>query len=132
MTKQNIIRVVALIIAIIALFTPQGQKVIIDGMDALGATGTRFPNGLSADSTSPAVGELRGTDLTITDDATISGGVLSVPTAANATSTLTVGEIEMYATSSATAICLKFSTIATSSSPVSNNGHVLWAYGSCP
>ena len=33
---------------------------------SLGASGTRFPNGVSADSTSPIAGELRGTTLTIT------------------------------------------------------------------
>lgn len=94
----------------------------------LGASGSRFPNGISADSTSPVAGEVRGTDLTITDDATISGGALTVTTAPGATSTLIVGEIETYATSSATKICLKFNTIATSSEA----GYVLWNYGTCP
>lgn len=37
----------------------------------IGASGTRFPNGISADSTSPAVGEVRGTDLTSTDDVVV-------------------------------------------------------------
>lgn len=35
--------------------------------EELGASGTRFPNGLSADTTSPIAGEVRGTTLTITD-----------------------------------------------------------------
>ena len=35
--------------------------------------GTRFPNGLSADSTSPVAGQVRGTTLTVTGNATISG-----------------------------------------------------------
>lgn len=98
-----------------------------------GATGTRFPNGLSADTTSPVAGELRGTDLTITDDATISGGVLNVPTAANATSTVTVGCVEAYATSSATKIRYVYNTSATTTTinGASIVGGVFWAYGSC-
>lgn len=40
--------------------------------DTLGASGTRFPHGISADSTSPSAGEVRGTTLTITGAATIS------------------------------------------------------------
>lgn len=38
-------------------------------------SGTRFPNGLSADSTSPSAGEVRGTTLTITGAATLSGEI---------------------------------------------------------
>jgi len=38
----------------------------------LGSSGTRFPHGVSADSTSPVSGELRGTTLTITGAATLS------------------------------------------------------------
>jgi hypothetical protein len=40
---------------------------------SFGASGTRFPNGISADSTSPSAGEVRGTTLTMTGAATISG-----------------------------------------------------------
>jgi hypothetical protein len=39
----------------------------------LGASGTRFPNGISADSTSPSAGEVRGTTLTSTGAATVGG-----------------------------------------------------------
>lgn len=42
---------------------------------SLGASGTRFPNGVSADSTSPIAGELRGTTLTLTGAGTIAGAV---------------------------------------------------------
>lgn len=38
-----------------------------------GASGTRFPNGVSADSTSPVAGQIRSTTLTTTGAATISG-----------------------------------------------------------
>jgi hypothetical protein len=37
--------------------------------------GTRFPSGISADSTSPSSGQVRGATLTITGDATVSGAV---------------------------------------------------------
>ncbi len=49
-------------------------------------------------------------------------------TEANATSSLRVGEIETFATSSATIICLNFLAIATTSA----DGHVTWSYGNCP
>lgn len=49
----------------------------------LGA-GTRFPNGISADSTSPSSGEVRGSTLTITGAQTLTG-------ATTLSSTLTVG-----------------------------------------
>lgn len=42
---------------------------------SLGASGTRFPNGVSADSTSPIAGEVRGTTLTLTGAATVSGAL---------------------------------------------------------
>lgn len=56
----------------------QQQIVAIGGYlqqqaESLGATGTRFPNGVSADTTSPVEGELRGTTLTITGAASITG-----------------------------------------------------------
>lgn len=53
----------------------EGSAGDVSGM--LGASGTRFPNGISADSTSPSAGEVRGTTLTSTGAANI-GGVLSV------------------------------------------------------
>lgn len=37
----------------------------------LGASGTRFPNGISADTTSPTAGQVRGTTLTITGAQTL-------------------------------------------------------------
>lgn len=41
----------------------------------LGASGTRFPNGISADSISPVAGELRGTTLTITSTSAFTGAI---------------------------------------------------------
>lgn len=115
--------VIAIVAVLIAIFAWNSKSSSFGG--------TRFPQGLSADSTSPVAGEVRGTDLTITDDATISGGVLSVPTGAGATSTLTIGRIHMYATSSATQICIDFNTQATTTIAGTANGAVTWKYGSC-
>ena len=39
----------------------------------IGASGTRYPNGISADTTSPVAGEVRGSTLTITGASTLSG-----------------------------------------------------------
>ena len=47
----------------------------VDGEGILGASGSRFPNGISADSTSPSAGEVRGATLTTTGAATIGGAV---------------------------------------------------------
>lgn len=57
--------VVALVAIILFLILGQG--------DAQVGSGSRFPNGLSADSTSPVAGELRGSTLTITGAATTTG-----------------------------------------------------------
>lgn len=66
--------------------------------------------------------------VTSAGDLTVSGGTLSVPTTANATSTIIGGCIQTYATSSATSIKLVMNTVASST----GNGFVLWQYGTCP
>jgi len=63
----------------------------------LGASGTRFPNGISVDSTSPSAGEVRGTTLTITGAAIVGnftqgGGITSTTTGAAAV--LTAAEFD--------------------------------------
>lgn len=64
------------VIAVVALVAGLAGGLVagLVGDNQFGA-GTRMPNGISADSTSPAVGEVRGTDLTITDDAAITDGL---------------------------------------------------------
>ena len=54
-----------------------------------GASGTRMPNGISADTTSPIAGEVRGTTLTITGATTLSS-TLAVSGATTLSSTLAV------------------------------------------
>ena len=93
--------------------------------DNLGASGTRFPNGISADTTSPIVGQVRGTTLAVTSSA-------NIITAANATSSLTTGCIITYATSSATSIRIFFTGNGGNSASTTNGG-VFWGFGStCP
>lgn len=103
----------------------------------LGASGTRFPNGLSTDTTSPTAGQIRGTTFTLTGDAVLGGGngALTLTTSNSATSTAIVGCIQTYATSTATAIRQVYSTIATTSPTTAGSntiGLVGWQYGTCP
>lgn len=64
---------------------------------SLGASGSRFPNGISADSTSPSAGQVRGTTLTMTGESYLKGltsgnGTLASTTVAS-TGTLTEQEM---------------------------------------
>lgn len=65
--------------------------------------------------------------------ATAGGGILTIPTANTATSSIKVGCVQMNATSTATIIHLEFNT--TSSTSTINGaaaGLVAWRYGACP
>lgn len=59
--------------------------------EMLGASGTRFPHGISADSTSPLAGEVRGTTLTVTGATTIGG-----------LTTLNAGQLRSYTNATST------------------------------
>lgn len=123
-TFSGVVSVIAIVIAITAAMRPS----TIDPVN-VGGTGTRFPYGISADSTSPSAGEVRGSTLTvtgaaaITGNATVSGRTLTVTTSNTSTSTLVVGCVQMYATSTATAMKLQ---------PTTTPGIALWQYGTCP
>lgn len=65
---SGIIAILALVIAGVAIF--RGKTTVIQ---ELGATGTRFPSGLSTDSTSPSDGQVRTTSLTVTGASTLTG-----------------------------------------------------------
>ncbi|MEK7461512.1 MAG: hypothetical protein AAB586_00345 [Patescibacteria group bacterium] len=73
---------------------------------------------------------------TLTGDVTMSGGNggLTLTTANNATSTIQVGCIQMYATSTATAVRFLFHASTTISTTVTGTaaGYLLWGYGTCP
>lgn len=79
------VALVAIVIAIGAYFFPQQVA------DLAGAIGTRFPNGLSADTTSPVAGQVRSTTLTTTGAATIGG-----------LATLDAGQLRSYTNSTST------------------------------
>ena len=68
-------------------------------------------------------------------DLTVGGGSFSLTTSNSATSTISLGCVQTVATSTQTPIALTFSTIATTttmSNGQTNNGFVMWKYGSCP
>ena len=60
-----------IVLAVVVLFWLVGGQSAL----TLSASGTRFPNGVSADSTSPSAGQLRGTTLTVTGASTLTGEV---------------------------------------------------------
>lgn len=77
---------------------------------------------------------------TLTGDVTMSGGnqALVITTANDATSTITVGCITMYPTSTASAIHLTFglTNVGTTTSETAGvnatTGSVMWKFGACP
>jgi len=72
---------------------------------------------------------------TLTGGASTFSGDVTVTTSNTATSTLTVGCIQMYATSTATAVRLEFSTttqLASYPNGTVPTGSVAWRYGTCP
>lgn len=73
-------------------FNTQSDSALGASEELLGASGARFPNGISADSTSPAAGEVRGTTVTVTGESQFStvvqgGSYLSTSTPGNTTLT---------------------------------------------
>ncbi len=119
-----------IIVGVIAFLLGGVAGILVGGNNQpYGATGTRFLNGISADSTSPSAGQVRGTTLTITGastltgDGAVSGGTLNVTTANTATSTIIGGCFQFYATSTATAHKFQASTTP---------GIMISTYGTCP
>lgn len=78
-----------------------------------------------------------GDDTTFTDDIIVSGGTATITTTNAATSTLSVGCIQMVATSTASPIILAFGTSFTGTTTLptgaaASNGLVAWKFGTCP
>lgn len=69
---NKIISWVAIVISLIAIVV-SASGLVGGNTNQFGASGTRFPNGISADSTSPSAGQVRGSTLTITGAATLNG-----------------------------------------------------------
>lgn len=81
--------IVALIVSTgVALVGGNSQSQVED--NRVGA-GTRFPNGISADNTSPSAGEVRGTTLTTTGAATL-GGAATLSSTLDVTGQVTLKE----------------------------------------
>ncbi len=123
------------IVAVLALVI--GSVALVGGNQSVSQPlggGTRFPNGISADSTSPSIGQVRGATLTTTGAATF-GGNVTVTTSNTATSTAIVGCFQTYATSTATVVKFVLSSAGTSTATFSGPtaaGGVSWTYGACP
>lgn len=83
-----------------------------------------FSEGITVDGTTVIDGSRNFSGV----DATLSGGNLVVTTGSGATSTIEVGAVETYATSSATKICIKPSTAGATST---FNGTLYFTYGEC-
>lgn len=65
------------VVAVVAGLLSGAVVALVGGKSqSVGQSGTRFPSGLSADTTSPVAGEVRGTTLTITGAATLSGATV--------------------------------------------------------
>lgn len=114
MTKENLgigIAVVALILATGSFLFPRSQSI------DLGAA-YRLPNSDLSAKTITSNGAF-----TSTGDATVSGGTLTVTTSNTATSTVTAGCFQFYATSTATAQKFQASTTP---------GIMYSQFGSCP
>lgn len=95
-------------------------------------------NAVTTISTNIATAGTLTVDLTstLTGDVTMSGGnsALILTHANNATSTIKVGCMATYATSTATLVHLLFHASSTISSVVSGetaSGYVIWGYGNC-
>lgn len=73
--KENLknILISSSVSAVVAIFIVMTFGVVGGNNQPFGATGTRFPNGISADSTSPSAGQVRGTSLTVTAASTLTG-----------------------------------------------------------
>lgn len=141
-TQKFIMGVVGLVAILALIFSlakvgGNSQPSITEGQvraivaETFGASGTRFPNGLSADSTSPTAGQLRGSTLTLTGASTF-GGTATFTSTNTATSTQKMGCIQFSATSTATIGHFEYNTQSTTTTNGASSGVVAWKYGACP
>ena len=130
--KQVIINaVVSAIVAIIVVFI--GSMLVGNQSAELGASGTRFPNGLSADTTSPVAGQVRGGTFTftgagsavgITNTGTLtqSGVSTFTNTITNTAATSTLGCLRVYQYGATTVASSTFYLMASSTATGGING----------
>ncbi len=122
MSKQNITLGIAIIALIVGAFGLVGGN--NSQSENLGSTGTRFPNGLSTNSTSPTAGKLVTTDITADTSVLVVDGTTKNNVGVG-TTTATVNA-DFVVDGSAT------STIYLGSSSATKGGCIQWddAYGS--
>lgn len=77
----------------------------------LGASGTRFPNGLSADTTSPTAGQVRGTSFLATGSLTVSSAGTAIAGLEFGTCSPSFSSADLAASTTAVGICTD-STVA--------------------
>ena len=92
-----------------------GYWLVGNSADSLGG-GTRFPNGISADTTSPSAGQVRGTTLTITGASTFSG------TLSNTAATSTLGCLRIYQSGATTVSSSTFYLMASTTAGGGGSG----------
>lgn len=129
--------VVALVAIILFLIFGQGAR------SKAGSSGTRFPNGVSADATSPIAGEVRGTTFTLTGAGSVTGaftvaGAITQGGGIRATSTTNTSEtllatdfdtenvIDYTANTGDTTVTLPASTTLTSFLPTAGQMRTVW------
>lgn len=88
--------------------------VLVGGQSAgLGSSGTRFPNGLSTDSTSPTFGQLRTTSLLVTTGgATVGSSGTSMTQVLNGTCNLIINDTSIVASTTKRADCVVAGVVA--------------------
>lgn len=126
-------------IVVIALVLVGGsQSATVGAAGDINTQTVWFVKGLTAGNPKVSVldssGNLVG-PVVSTADGTIGGGTLTVTTSNTATSTATIGCVQTYATSTATAVRMVIGSIATSSTSYGGTntvGLVGWQYGACP
>lgn len=121
--------VVVAIVAITALFFPQVPSKFGQILDTF--TGDYFNV-----TTANGGGAFRINGSTVLSSSVFTlptaGGVATLTTSNTATSSLVVGCIQFYATSTATAGHLEFNTQSTTTINGASAGSVAWKYGACP
>jgi len=102
---------------------------VVGKQSDLGATGTRFPNGISADSTSPSPGEVRGTTLTITATSSVNQSVDGMVVGGTISTAATGTVVTVYTNSTGPKVC----DASTGYLFVNNNGSfapsLIWSLG---
>jgi len=110
-----------------------GYWLVGNSADSLGG-GTRFPNGISADTTSPSAGQVRGTTLTITGASTLTGASTFSGTLSNTAATSTLGCLRIYQSGATTVSSSTFYLMAstTAGGGGSDGSFILFATSTKP